>query len=135
MAGTLQVTSSVSLANGMTVNVGGGTIDTQANTVTLTGTLTGSGDLNVTSSTTPGTLILDPLLLSAFSGGLNILNGTVQIGTPMPWRPANTVTLGTASSNGTLDLHGFNQTSRRAGHWQRCQRQQSVHHQQRHRRP
>ena len=102
----------VSLSNAVTLNPNGGTIDTQANTATLSGPITGSGGLSVTSSTTAGTLVLSSGS-NSYTGGTNIQFGTLQLGTGGVLPTGTAVVLGLSNggssfigTNGTLDLNG-----------------------------
>lgn len=70
--GTLQFTSSLTSARNMILNTNG-TIDTQANTDTLTGIISGPGSLTKIGS---GTLILTAA--NSYTGGTNIFGGTLQ---------------------------------------------------------
>ena len=47
---------------------------------------------------------------NTYTGGTNIQAGTLQLGANNTLPTAGTVTFGTATTNGTLDLNGFYQT-------------------------
>jgi outer membrane autotransporter protein len=73
--GTLQFGSALSSARAMTVNANGGVIDTQGNTDTLSGVISGSGALTKIGS---GALVLTGA--NAYAGGTTISAGTLQLG-------------------------------------------------------
>ena len=75
-SGTLQAGVAGTLANNLTINSGvTGTFDTQANAVTLSGIISGSGAL-----TKIGTGSLTLLGSNTYSGGTTISAGTLQLG-------------------------------------------------------
>ena len=78
--GTLQFGAAFNPAgtHGMIVNAGVGTIDTNGNTVTLSGTIGGSGSLAIASSSGNGKLILTAA--NTFAGNMLINSGALQLG-------------------------------------------------------
>ena len=75
--GTLQATGSFSLANTVNATASGSSIDTGANTLTLTGTLGGSNSFTKSGS---GTLTFGSALdTSGHSGGLTLSQGTLSL--------------------------------------------------------
>ena len=72
--GTLQLAGSVSVSRVITLNSGGGTVDTNGNAGTLTGPISGSGELTKAGS---GTLTLSHV--NSYSGGTEIDAGTLEI--------------------------------------------------------
>jgi autotransporter-associated beta strand protein len=118
--GTLDVSTAsgaVSASNAFVLNAGGGTILAgSGGTWTLSGLISGAGGLTV--STNPsngaGTLILTDAS-NSYAGNTTVTGGaTLQIGADgdLGSTTTGTVTLGTGSSTGTLDLTG-NSTSAR----------------------
>jgi autotransporter-associated beta strand protein len=126
-AGTLTLTGSGSLtgptivsggilqvgAAGGTGSLGSGSVSNgtavvfnRAGTVTQSGSITGPGSVTNLGS---GTLILSAA--NTYTGGTTIVQGKVQLGVSQAL-PAqdNLIMNGGASSAGTFDLHGFNQT-------------------------
>ena len=113
--GTLQATASFALnsnrgiAVGPTIGSGAGTIDvTGVSTLTYGGIAANNGGTGVLTKTDTGTLTLSGV--NTFTGGTNIQAGTLQLGANNTLPTTGPVTLGTPTSNGTLDLNGFNQT-------------------------
>ena len=84
------------------LNGGGGTFDTQTNTDTLNGVISGVGSLTKISS---GTLILTAG--NTYGGGTNIDGGTLQMGATGSIPSTGVVFI---ASGATFDLHGFNET-------------------------
>ena len=75
--GTLQTTAALSTSRPMTVNAGGGTLDNSGNAVSLSGTLTGSGNLTLAGS---GTDTLGATFAgSSYSGTATLSAGTLQL--------------------------------------------------------
>ena len=72
--GTLRTTADFTIDRAATLQAGGGTIETAAGTLTLTGSVGGPGALDKTG---PGTLVLDAV--NGYAGGTNIDGGTVEI--------------------------------------------------------
>jgi autotransporter-associated beta strand protein len=112
---TLQATASFTLnanrgiALGTTTGTGTGAFDvTGTNTLTYGGILANNGagtdSLTVTDT---GTLLLTGV--STFTGGTTIIQGTLKLGIANALPTAATVTLGSSTTTGTLDLNGFNQ--------------------------
>jgi fibronectin-binding autotransporter adhesin len=80
---------------------------------TLTPAATDSVVLNVNAPTTlakvgTGAWVLAGL--NTYSGGTSLFSGTLRLGVVNALPIATTITFGSATSNGTLDLGGFNQT-------------------------
>lgn len=102
--GTLRLAGALTSARGFTIGAGGGTLDTQANAVTLSGTLGGSGTFTKTGS---GTLGLGGNS-AAFTGTTRIASGTLALtgtlGGPLSIASGATLT-GTGRAAG-LDLAG-----------------------------
>jgi autotransporter-associated beta strand protein len=94
--------------NGPSINgPGGATFDLQGGTVALAHPIGngGSGSLTVLGG---GTLALNAT--ASYSGGTNINQATLQTGIANALPASGVVSLGAASTNGTLDLDGFSQT-------------------------
>jgi autotransporter-associated beta strand protein len=72
--GTLQFTADVASNRSITINAGGGVLDTQSTTDILSGTISGSGTLTKIGT---GTLVLTGI--SSFSGPTNINAGTLVV--------------------------------------------------------
>ena len=111
--GTLQVsTTGLTFGQSVVLNTNGGTIDTLgANTVKLTGTITGSGGLTVTDSTnTGGTVVLNPASANSYAGNTAVNIGSLQLGNSNALPIGATVVLGSGTNSGTLDLNNFNAT-------------------------
>jgi autotransporter-associated beta strand protein len=113
--GTLQATASFTLnsnrgiALGPTSGSGTGTFDiTSSNTLTYGGIAAnnggGTGSLTLTDT---GTLVLAGA--NTYGGSTNINSGLLQDGTANALPTTTTVTLGSGTNSGTLDLNGFNQ--------------------------
>ena len=99
--GTLQAGDALSLSASITLGQDGGTIDTAGNTVTLTGSIYGSGLLSVIDSTDScGTLVADGSDWSA--GGTDIEEATVQLGNNYALGSGDLLTI----NGGVLDLNG-----------------------------
>ena len=99
--GTLQAGNALSLSASIILGQDGGTIDTAGNTVTLTGSIYGSGLLSVIDSTDScGTLVADGCDWSA--GGTDIEEATVQLGNNYALGSGDPLTV----NGGTLDLNG-----------------------------
>lgn len=100
--GTLDLsgsTAAVTSARGIVLNAGGGTIITGANPWTLSGAISGAGLFTVTGG---GSLVLSGT--NTFSDGIDIVDGsTIKVSTTTNLS-AGTVTLGDATTHGTLDL-------------------------------
>ncbi len=76
--GTLETTADLSLGNAINLEAGGGTINTNANDISLSGQITGTSDLNKTGS---GQLTLSNVNNNAnHSGTTNINAGKISIG-------------------------------------------------------
>lgn len=74
-AGTLQLTGSFDTARPVTLNAGGGTIDTAGTTNAFSAVISGAGALTKAGS---GTLVL--VADSTYTGGTSITGGTLQLG-------------------------------------------------------
>jgi fibronectin-binding autotransporter adhesin len=90
--GTLLTTAGFTSARTVTVAAGGGTIDTQANTLTLSGPVTFTG--NLTKLGTGGTLVFTGA--NSGAGSLLVNQGTVSVG--------NGGTMGTLGNGGIVSL-------------------------------
>ena len=102
--GTLQLNAAgMTLSEGITLNAGGGVIDTQTNNATLSSAISGAGVLSKSGS---GVLTITSTNNSA-SGGLNINAGTVSISSDAQLGTGNT-SLGPVvfSGAGTLQYTG-----------------------------
>ena len=71
--GTLETTASFSSSRAVTLEDGGGTIDTQGNSLALAGDLSGTGTLTKTGA---GTLVLTGI--NSYTGGTTVSEGTLQ---------------------------------------------------------
>jgi len=116
--GTLQVATGagpLSFSNAAAINATGGTIDTNGQRLTWTGTITGTGGLTVISSTGGGTLILTPATPGAntFIGATIVGDGTnavtLQGGSANAFSTASAMTV---NANATLDIGGYYQAVR-----------------------
>ncbi len=110
--GTLQLSADVTSARSVTVNPGGGIFDTGGNVLTLTGVLSGTGNL-VKAGT--GNLILSGngsgyTGQGSVSDGLLFLSAGATLGGTLTVNPAGVVggygTLGSVTNNGTLSPGG-----------------------------
>jgi autotransporter-associated beta strand protein len=95
-----------SLGNGFVVDTSTATIDTQANTLTLSGSISdgpaSSGGLTKIGS---GTLVLSGA--SSYAGATNVNAGTLQAGAANAFAPASAFTV---AAGAVLNLNNFNQT-------------------------
>ncbi|MCX5788824.1 MAG: autotransporter-associated beta strand repeat-containing protein [Elusimicrobia bacterium] len=104
--GTLQTTSGLTYAGAVALNGGGGTIDADGQTDTISGAIGGAGTLTLTDSSGGGTLTFTGAHTSGArtaiigSGGVHLLAGAQNV------LGAGAVSM----SGGDLDLNGFNQT-------------------------
>ena len=95
--GTLQLTSSFATARTITLNAGGGTVDTQNNAIDLSGDISGAGGLTKTGA---GTLTLT-------GGGINYAGTTaIREGTLALTGAASIAQSSNVVADGTLDLSG-----------------------------
>lgn len=121
--GTLQTQASLSSGVNITLNAGGGSIDTAGSTSTLSGTILGVGGLTKLSS---GTLVLSGV--NTYVGGTTISGGVLQVSndqnlgdtagaitlnggilqTAAAITTARSVVLG--AGNGTIDTDGYDST-------------------------
>ena len=98
--GTLRFNSGFSSGRAITLNAGGGTFDTNGNTATLTGSISGTGGLTKTGA---GVLTLSGA--SDYSGSTFVGGGTLRAGA------ANVFSANSESLiAGTLDLNNFGQS-------------------------
>ena len=99
--GTLQFNSGFSSGRAITLNAGGGTFDTNGNTATLSGTISGTGGLTKT-----GTGVLTLSGVSDYSGPTIVGGGTLRAGA------ANVFSANSDFSviAGTIDLDNFSQS-------------------------
>jgi autotransporter-associated beta strand protein len=106
-SGTLQSASSWSSSMPIVLPTSGsnGTIDTDGNTLTLSGSLSGPGGLIKAGS---GTLVLTAV--NTFSGNTTIAGGTLQIDNPLALENSMVVTTSSPQSSnmGNLNLNGLN---------------------------
>jgi fibronectin-binding autotransporter adhesin len=98
----LQYLASFTSNRNVTLNAGGGTFDTNGNSATLGGAITGTGPLTKTGA---GTLTLTAA--NTYSGSTAISAGTLQAGALNAFSSASAHTV---ASGAALDLAGFNQT-------------------------
>jgi YVTN family beta-propeller protein/autotransporter-associated beta strand protein len=101
--GTLQIAgANIASALPITLQSQGGTIDTNGNNATLSGTISGPGSLTKIGL---GTLTLSGS--STYAGATNVNAGTLQAGAVNALSPLSAFTV---ASGATLDLNNFNQT-------------------------
>jgi YVTN family beta-propeller protein/autotransporter-associated beta strand protein len=101
--GTLQIAgANIASALPITLQSQGGTIDTNGNNATLSGTISGPGSLTKT-----GLGILTLSGSSTYTGATNVNAGTLQAGAVNALSPFSAFTI---ASGATLGLSGFNQT-------------------------
>jgi autotransporter-associated beta strand protein len=100
--GTLQFLSAFATGRPITLNAGGGTIDTNGNNDTLAGNISGTGGL-----TKIGAGILTLSGSSNYSGPTDVDAGTLLAGAATVFSPASTYTI---AAGATLDFGNFNQT-------------------------
>ncbi|MFZ3350038.1 MAG: autotransporter domain-containing protein [Xanthobacteraceae bacterium] len=93
-------------ANTFVIDAGTGTIDTQANTLTLSGSISdGIGSIGGLTKIGGGTLVLTGT--SGYTGATNVNAGTLQAGAASVFAPQSLFNI---ASGATLDLNGFSQT-------------------------
>ena len=118
--GTVQATSDITLAVPVTLGAGGGIIDSDGNTVTLIGTISGSGGLTlIDSSGSSGTVLLSGDA-SGFTGAINVEAGTVRVANQNAARGiwlelCSSSTAATSTSTGLQRDRRLAQWKRRAG--------------------
>jgi autotransporter-associated beta strand protein len=100
--GTLQFLSGFTSNRAVTLNTGGGTVDTNGNSATLGGSISGSGPFTKTGI---GTLTLSGA--SSYSGATAVNAGTLQAGAVNTFAPGSAFMV---ASGATLNLASFNQT-------------------------
>ncbi len=102
--GTLQLSADVTTARAMTINDAGGLIDTQGNTGTLDGVLSGTGELTKDGT---GTLVLTNAD-NSYSGNTHIKDGTLRL-SGAGWITGNVTNNGTFefASNGDHNFSGI----------------------------
>ena len=100
--GKLQLLSNINTLQSIVLNSGGGTVDTLANTVVFSGSVSGTGGLTKVGS---GTLELEGA--SSYSGATDVSGGTLQAGAPLAFSQQSAFTV---ELNATLDLNNINQT-------------------------
>jgi autotransporter-associated beta strand protein len=100
--GTLQFLAAFTTARTITLNVGGGTFDTNGNTDTLSGAIGGSGNLTVVNSGSGGSLTLTN------SGNSYTGATTINSGATLALSGAGTIASSSRlADNGTLDISGL----------------------------
>jgi autotransporter-associated beta strand protein len=96
----------LSFSNAFAINTTGGTIDTQTNTLTLSGAIgNGNGTTGPLNKIGTGTLILSGT--SSYTGATNVNAGILQAGATNVFAPASAFTV---ASGATLNLNSFNET-------------------------
>jgi autotransporter-associated beta strand protein len=100
--GTLQFLSGFTSNRAVTLNTGGGTVDTNGNSATLGGSISGSGAFTKIGG---GPLTLSGT--SSYSGATAVNAGTLQAGAVNTFAPGSAFTV---ASGATLNLASFNQT-------------------------
>ncbi len=96
----------LSFGNAFAINTTGGTIDTQANTLTLSGAISnGNGSTGALTKIGSGTLIFSGT--SNYTGATNVNGGILQAGAANAFAPASAFTI---ASGTTLNLNNFNET-------------------------
>ena len=96
----------LSFANAFVIDATTGTIDTQANTLTLSGGISdGTGSTGGLTKIGAGTLVLTGT--SSYTGATNVNAGTLQAGAANVFAPQS---LFNVASGAVLDLNGFNET-------------------------
>ena len=96
----------LSFANAFVIDASTGTIDTQANTLTLSGSISdGIGSTGGLTKIGGGTLVLSGT--SSYTGATNVNAGTLQAGAANAFAPQS---LFNVASGAVLDLNGFNET-------------------------
>src|SRR5262249_54168018 len=105
--GTFQAgANNLTFSNTFVLNTTGGTIDTQANTLTLAGGIAnGNGTTGALTKTRAGTLLLSGA--SSYNRATNENAGTLQAGVAGAFASPSAFTVG---SGATLALNNFNQT-------------------------
>jgi autotransporter-associated beta strand protein len=101
--GTLRFLAGVTTNRAVTLNAGGGTFDTNGNTVTFASTVSGAGGLTKTGT---GRLSLEGNN-TAYSGATTINGGTLAGGVINAFSAVSAIAI---NSGGTLDLGGLAQT-------------------------
>ena len=106
---TLQITSTGSFSQAVSVGTSGGIVDTDGNVVTFSGGVTGTGSLTLNDGAGTGTLILTGT--NTYSGGTTITAGTLQIGSSAV--PGSFSATGNVAVAGgaTLDIHNVTPNS------------------------
>src|SRR5208282_3039892 len=104
--GTLQTTAAVASARAITLNAGGGTVDTAGQSDALSGVISGAGALTVADSVGGGVLTLS--VANSYSGGTIVNGGTLQAGAAGAFG-TGAITLSDTSAV-AVNLNGFNQT-------------------------
>jgi len=96
----------LNFSNAFAVNTSGGTIDTQANTLTLGAAIgNGNGATGALTKIGSGTLILSGT--NSYTGATNVNAGNLQAGAANVFAPASGFTV---ASGATLNLNNFNET-------------------------
>ncbi len=105
--GTFQAgAAGLSFANAFVIDAGTGTIDTQANTLTLSGSISdGSGSTGGLTKIGSGTLVLSGV--SSYTGATNVNAGALQAGAANVFAPQSLFNI---ASGAALDLHGFSES-------------------------
>jgi autotransporter-associated beta strand protein len=95
----------LSFSNAFAINTTNGTLDTQANTLTLSGAIANGNGPGALTKAGSGTLILSGT--SSYTGGTNVNAGTLQAGATNAFASSSAFTV---VSGATLSLNSFNET-------------------------
>jgi outer membrane autotransporter protein len=99
--GALQALGNFDTFRAITLNAGGGTFDTNGNTLTITGAVAGAGGLTKQGA---GTLILDGA--NTYAGGTTVNAGVLRLGAGGSLNPLGALTV---NAGGAFDLNSFSQ--------------------------
>ena len=86
---------------------------TAGNTLTVTGTISGSSAFSLSAEGGTGVLIVNPTTTNTYTGATNVIRGILRLGKSDALPTATTLDVdftGSVSDAATLDLNGFNQT-------------------------
>ena len=96
----------LAFSNAFAINTTGGTIDTQANSLTISGPIqNGNGTTGALNKAGSGTLVLSGT--SSYTGATNVNAGTLQAGKANAFAPVSAFAV---AGGAALDLNSFNQT-------------------------